>query len=120
MALLALALAALGIFGVVEFGVAQSRKEIGLRIALGARVQDVMLGAVRPAGIVVGAGMFAGLVASWLLASGLNTILFGVSAHDPLTLVMGLAGLFVVALAAATLPARRASMIDPATTLRAD
>jgi len=87
---------------------------------LGARARDVMIGAVRQAATVACAGSAVGLIASFVLASGLESLLFGVSPHDPLTLMSGVSGLFLVAIAAAAIPARRASSIDPAATLRAD
>jgi ABC-type antimicrobial peptide transport system permease subunit len=117
-ALAALALAALGTYGVMAFLVGRRTREIGLRMALGARGTDVMalvLGqGLRP--VLVGLGM--GLAASLALGRALSTLLFGVAPHDAVTMAGASAVLATVAAAACYLPARRAARLDPATALR--
>ncbi len=116
----AVVLASLGIYGVISYTVTQRTRELGIRMALGARQMDVL-------GLMVGQGMRLTLVGVGIglaLALGLgrllSALLYGVQAHDPLTF-SGVALLLVgVALVAAWLPARRATQVDPALTLRAE
>ena len=118
-ALTALLLAALGIYGVVAFGVAQRRAEIGIRIALGAgfaSVTSLVVGSgLRPVLLGVAAGLPAAVASAWLLRS----VLFGVSAADPLVLAAVALTLPAVGLAACLLPAIDAVRTDPAAVLRA-
>ncbi len=119
--LLALALAAIGVHGVMSYSVAQRTQEIGIRMALGARPGDVIRLVLRQAMFIVGVGAVVGLggtfVATFLAERFLTEVLF-VKAGDPLAFV-GTAGvLAVVALFACYLPARRASRIDPLIALR--
>jgi len=115
---LAIALAAIGIYGVLVYSVEQRTKEIGIRVALGARRGEVMA-------LVLGRGLRLSLagaalgVAGALLATRyLKSLLYGVTPHDPITLAAGCAVLIAVALAAAWLPARRAVAVDPMAALR--
>jgi putative ABC transport system permease protein len=116
----AVVLASLGIYGVIAYTVTQRTRELGIRMALGARQVDV-LGLMVGQGVrltLVGVGM--GLVLALGLGRLLSALLYGVKAHDPLTF-SGVAVLLVgVALVAAWLPARRATKVDPALTLRAE
>jgi hypothetical protein len=118
-AVTALLLAALGIYGVVAFGVAQRRAEIGVRIALGAGfarvISLVVESGLRPVLLGVAAGLPAAVAGAWLLRS----VLFGVSAADPLILAAVGSTLPLVALAACLLPAIDALRTDPAAVLRA-
>jgi predicted permease len=115
---LALLLAAIGVYGVVSFGVAQRTREIGLRMALGAGARSVQ-GMVLKQGLrLVAAGLSIGLVLAVVEARFLESLLFGVSGRDPLTFALVPLVLAVVALVACLLPARRATRLDPLTALR--
>ena len=114
----ALALSAVGLYGVVAFGVAQRSRELAVRQALGADrrsiVTLVLLNGLR----TTAAGAAAGLAGALVLARSLQSMLFGVTAHDPLVLAAAPAVLFTVALLACWLPAYRATRIDPAAAIR--
>ena len=119
-AVLALMLAGLGLYGVLAYAVTQRTREIGVRMALGARPAQALALVARESAAVVGAGLllgFAGALASARLFAGL---LFGVGPADPLALVAAMLVLAGVSLAATLLPARRASLVDPAVALRAE
>jgi putative ABC transport system permease protein len=117
---MALFLASIGIYGLLAFWVSERRREIGLRMALGARPRQV-LGLVVTRGLVLtGAGLGVGLVASAGLTRLLKGFLYGVGPSDPATLVATPLLLGGVALLASWLPARRAMRIDPAVALRTD
>jgi predicted permease len=116
----AVVLASLGIYGVIAYSVTQRHRELGIRMALGARQVDVL-------NLVVGQGMRLslvgvgiGLALSLVLGRLLSALLYGVKAHDPLTFLGVAAMLAGVALLASWLPARRAARVDPAITLRAE
>ncbi len=116
--LFALTLAALGIYGVIAYLVTQRRKEIGIRLALGAthgNILQLILGGTLK---LAAAGTAVGLCAAFFLARFLTAILFGVTAHDPVTFVAVPLGLIVIALLAGYLPARRATRLDPVRSLR--
>jgi putative ABC transport system permease protein len=116
--IVSLALAAVGLYGLVAFSVSQRRAELGLRIALGADPRAVLGLVLREGMTPVAAGILVGLGGAALLASVMKTLLFGVDAVDPLTFGAVAAVLAAVALAACYIPARRATRLDPATTLR--
>jgi putative ABC transport system permease protein len=113
----ALLIAALGIYAVLSYGVAERKREIGIRVALGARPGDVLRLIVGEGARLTGLGVVLGAAASLLLGRVLSTMLFGVSAHDAGTLLVVSGLLIVVALFACYLPARRAARLDPAATL---
>jgi ABC-type antimicrobial peptide transport system permease subunit len=115
---LALLLAALGLYGVLSYGVAQRTTEIGVRVALGARRSEIAALVLRNAFGVVGAGLAIGVVAAFATGRMLKTLLFDVSVTDPATYVLVLIALGLVALAAALAPARRAARVDPIVALR--
>jgi putative ABC transport system permease protein len=117
-AIVSLALAAVGLYGVVAFSVNQRRAELGLRMALGANPGDVLRLVLREGMMPVAAGILVGLAGAAALASVMKTLLFGVDALDPVTFAAVATVLACVALAACYVPARRAMMVDPAHTLR--
>jgi putative ABC transport system permease protein len=114
----ALALAAIGIYGVLSYAVAARTREIGVRIAIGARRRDVIGMVLGNAARLAALGLGAGLAAALLLTRLLSGILFDVRPFDPATYAAVSAILFGVALLAALVPARRASIVDPMTALR--
>ncbi len=120
LAFLGLVLAAAGIFGVMSLAVSQRTREIGLRMAVGARGADIARLVMRRAGASVGLGLVVGLAASLALAGLARGILFGVRAADPSSVAGACAVLLATALLAALLPARRAAAVDPIRSLRAD
>ena len=117
-ALVALLMAALGIYGVVAFLVGRRTREVGVRMALGARAADVMALVLRQGMAPVLAGLAVGLVAALALGRLSAGLLFGVPPHDPFTLAAATAVLGAAGLVACLLPARRAAGIDPAQALR--
>jgi predicted permease len=117
-AAIALVLASLGIYGVISYSVSQRTNEIGIRMALGASAGHVRMRVLRQAMMLASAGIFAGAVGAWATARLLGSLLYGVSANDPLTFGIMVAMLGMVAMAAAYFPARRASLVDPMTALR--
>jgi predicted permease len=117
-AALALALAALGIYGVMSYAVAQRTREIGVRMALGAAREQVVRMVLSEGARVVLAGTAAGLVAGLLLARLMAGLLYEVTPGDPLSLTLVTLVLAAVALAACLLPARRAASVDPMEALR--
>jgi putative ABC transport system permease protein len=117
-AVLALLLAAVGIYGVTAASVGQRRREIGVRIALGAMPHIVLGQVVSRALFLVVAGLVLGVVASLWLTRTLNALLFEVGARDPAAFVLGGIVMVTVAIAASAIPAWRAARLDPVTTLR--
>jgi putative ABC transport system permease protein len=117
---IALLLAAIGIFGVISYGVAQRRKEIGVRMAVGASRRDVLTLIVSGALRLAGGGIIIGVVGALALGRLMQSLLFGVQPFDPATFVSGSILLLAVALAASTLPAWRAARTSPASVLNTD
>jgi predicted permease len=117
-AVLALLMSCAGMYGVISYLVSQRTHEIGIRMALGAKRQDVLRMILGEAAKMAFLGVAIGLVASFALARLMAKLLFGVSAHDPITLA-GVASLLVlIALMACYIPARRATKVDPMVALR--
>jgi len=117
-AALALVLAAIGIYGVISYGVSQRRHEIGIRMALGARPADVLRSVLGEGALLAGAGTAIGLVGALALTRYLRTLLYEVSATDAAVLAVSAGILAAIALTAAFLPARRATRVDPMIALR--
>jgi putative ABC transport system permease protein len=114
----ALLLGTIGIYGVMSYVVAQRTSEIGVRLALGANPAGVAGAIIRQGGVVTVAGIVAGLSAA--LAGGrlIESLLYGVSARDPIVLIATTLVLLAVALVACWLPARRAARLSPVDALR--
>ena len=112
-AAVALTLSATGIFGVMSYTVAQQSKEIGIRIALGAKTSEVLRAVVGRALTLTGAGVVIGVAAALALGGVIRSQLFGVQVFDPITLTVVIGVLMLSALLASLLPARRAAAVDP-------
>jgi ABC-type antimicrobial peptide transport system permease subunit len=117
---IALVLAVCGIYGVIAYSVARRTREIGIRVAMGARPGEVQGRVVGQALLLTGAGAAFGLVAAIAFARALRGILYGVDALAPLTFLGVLAALLSAAALASWLPAHRAAKIDPTEALRAE
>ncbi|UCC84256.1 MAG: ABC transporter permease [Gemmatimonadota bacterium] len=117
---LALALAAMGIYGVLSYAVTQRTREFGVRMALGARAADVRLMVLREAGVSVLIGIGLGLAGAVAITRVMSGMLFGVSATDPLTFGGAIVVLVTTALAASWMPAARATRVDPMQAMRPD
>ncbi len=115
---LALILAAIGLYGVLSYRIGQQRQSIGIRMALGASPSSVAFSVLRQSGLVVAVGLVFGLPFAFLAARTADSMLWGVKSSDPLIYIAGAALLCIVGFVSAYLPARRASGIDPAEALR--
>lgn len=116
--LLAAVLAALGIYGLLSYSVAERRREIGIRIALGARPGDIERMIGRQALAMVAAGVAAGLAAAWEAAPTIRSLLYGVTPSDGMSLGTAAAFVLLVAALATAIPAGRAARVEPASALR--
>ena len=115
---LALTLAAVGLYGVLSYSVSRRRREMGIRLALGAQTGAVRALVVREGGLLAIAGVALGLTAALAATRALGTLLFGVTARDPITFALAAATLVAIALVASWIPARSATRIDPIQALR--
>jgi putative ABC transport system permease protein len=116
----ALALALVGVYGVMAYSVAERTREIGVRIALGARRGQVIGMVVREAGAVALTGIAIGMFAAWLSTRAMTSLLYGVAPDDPAVFALVAIALGVTAVAACIGPALKASWIDPAVALRSE
>jgi predicted permease len=116
----ALVLAAVGIYGLFSYSVAERTSEIGIRMALGADRLDIMRMIFRQLIALVGSGLFLGLAGALVLARAISSLLFGVPWMDVRTLALATSLLFLVAMAAAYIPARRATRVDPVIALSSE
>lgn len=117
---LSLVLAGIGIYGVISYSVAQRMREIGIRVALGARSSDVMQTVIAQGAKIAMAGVLTGITASLCLTRLMSKLLFSISSTDPLTFVAVAAAILLTALLASYIPARRALHADPVSTLRCE
>jgi ABC-type antimicrobial peptide transport system permease subunit len=116
--LIALVIAAVGIYGVAFYSIARRTREIGVRMALGASRQDIMWSVLRQGFILTSIGVAVGLAGAWLLTRYLETLLFGVTPTDGLTFALASALLSIVSFVAMWHPARRATRVDPLAAIR--
>jgi ABC-type antimicrobial peptide transport system permease subunit len=117
---LAVTLAAVGLYGLVSYTVANRTREIGVRLALGATQSVIQRWVVRNALRLVALGTVVGLPLAWILSRLIATMVFGVTPTDPATVAGAVSVLVVIGVLAAIAPARRAACVDPLLSLRAE
>ena len=110
----------IGVYGVISYAVSQRRREMGMRMALGARASDVTGMVLRQSLMLSFQGLAVGLVLAFGLTRLMSGLLFGVAPSDPVTFVVVPTGLLLVALVASYVPAHRAAQVDPMTVLRSE
>jgi predicted permease len=118
--LIAVALAAVGVYGVIAYGISRRTREIGIRMALGARSGDVLTLVLREGVLLAVLGVAIGLAGAWALRRVIASLLYGIAPSDPVTFVGAALALLVIALVATLLPARQALRVDPARTIRVE
>ncbi|HEX6695133.1 MAG TPA: ABC transporter permease, partial [Longimicrobiales bacterium] len=116
--IIAVVLAGVGVYGVIAFAVARRTREIGIRVALGARRSDVLSLIMREGLTLTLVGIGIGLAGAWALRKVMASLLYGIAPSDPLTFAGAVIALVVIALSAILLPARQALRVDPARTIR--
>jgi len=116
--LLATLLAAIGLYGVMAYMVAQRTREIGVRMALGAASTDVIWLVMKEVLLLAGIGIAIGLPAAWGLTRMVKSQLYGIQPNDTMTIITATIGIALVALLAGYVPARRATLVDPMRALR--
>ena len=119
-AVLAVSLASIGTYGVVSYAVEQRRKEIGVRIALGAQAKDVLRLVLGEGATIIAIGLVLGLLVARVSLRVLETQLYDITASDPVTFVAVAVLLMCVALLACYIPARRATTVNPIIALRSE
>jgi putative ABC transport system permease protein len=115
-----LLMSAVGVYGVVAYGVRMRAREFGIRIALGAARRDVMLMVLRKGLVLVGCGLVLGLAGSFVVTGALTTLLYGVSQTDLVSFAVAAAALTIAALVATVVPAKRAVAVEPMGVLRGE
>jgi ABC-type antimicrobial peptide transport system permease subunit len=118
-AAIALALAAVGIYGVLAYVVSQRTQEIGIRLAIGADRSQVLGMVLRQGLVLTAAGIVVGVIGALALTRLMQSLLYEVQPNDPVTFIAVAAALFIVALMASLMPARRATKVSPTIALRA-
>jgi len=118
--LIALVLGIIGLYGVMSYSVARRTQEIGIRMALGAQKRDVLMMVIKEGMGLVGVGLLLGLIAAFAITRVLTSLLYGISATDPVTFIVVSLILIAVALVAIFIPARRALKVEPIIALRYD
>jgi predicted permease len=119
-ALLALTLAAIGIYGVIAYSVTQRTREIGVRMAVGSSRASILVLMLRDAAAFTGIGVLAGLIAAFAGAHLVSALLFQTSSADPVSICVSVSALLIVAISAAVFPASRAASINPVEALRSE
>ena len=117
-AVVALLMAAVGIYGLIQYSIATRTQEIGLRMAIGAQASDIFRMIIGEGLALSLTGLALGLVGAWWLGRAASSLLFGVTATDPLTFIAVSLLLTAVAMTACYFPARRATTVDPIVALR--
>jgi ABC-type antimicrobial peptide transport system permease subunit len=117
---LALTLAAIGIYGVIAYSVAQRTREIGVRMAVGSSRANILLLMLREAAAFTGIGVLVGLIAALAGAHLASALLFQTSSADPASICVSVSALLIIAMSAAVLPASRAASINPVEALRSE
>jgi ABC-type antimicrobial peptide transport system permease subunit len=118
--LLAALLASVGLYGVISYLVASRRNELGIRMALGASRRQIITMVLREAWALLAAGILIGVTLSLLAGRAASSMLFGLKAYDPLTLLTAIFMLIFISLLASSVPAQRASKVDPMAALRCE
>jgi len=116
--LLATVLASIGLYGVMAYTVARRTREIGIRMAIGARKNDVLWLVMREVLILLGTGIAIALPAAWILTQSVRSQLYGIQPADPMSITLATLAIAAVAILAGYLPARRATRVDPVVSLR--
>ncbi|HEX5430825.1 MAG TPA: FtsX-like permease family protein [Bryobacteraceae bacterium] len=116
--ILAIVLAAVGLYGVMAYAVARRTREVGIRMALGATSGDVMRSVLKRVAAVAGTGALVGAAGAFAAGKLFSQVLYGIGEHDPLTFAVAILIMILVAALASWVPARRAIRVDPAASLR--